>query len=224
MKNGILAPSILAADFANLGEDVKKISKAGAKWLHVDIMDGVFVPNISFGAAVGKSIKNYTDCFLDYHLMIVDPSRYINDFVDAGANNITIHYEACNHLHRSIYNIKEHGIMAGVALNPATPIHLLKDIIRDVDIVLLMSVNPGFGGQKFIENTYKKAYDLKDMIEQHSSSAIIEVDGGVNLENAAKLLKNGVDIFVAGSSVFSAENVYKRVQEFNEILEKKLTI
>jgi len=206
MPNHIIAPSILSANFAQLGTDIEMINKSEADWFHVDIMDGVFVPNISFGFPVMKSIQKLATKILDVHLMIVQPERYIQDFKDVGANILSVHYEACTHLHRTIFAIKEAGMKAGIAINPHTPIELLKDIIADTDLICMMSVNPGFGGQKFIEHTYNKCADLKNLIIQKSSHCLIEIDGGVNQITAPKLLKAGADVLVAGNYVFSSGN------------------
>ena len=206
MPNHIIAPSILSANFAQLGTDIEMINKSEADWFHVDVMDGVFVPNISFGFPVMKSLQKLATKTLDVHLMIVQPERYITDFKDVGANILSVHYEACTHLHRTIYAIKEAGMKAGVAINPHTPIELLKDIIADTDLVCMMSVNPGFGGQQFIENTYNKCADLKNLIIQKNSNCLIEIDGGVNEITAPKLLNAGANILVAGNYVFSSNN------------------
>jgi ribulose-phosphate 3-epimerase len=202
----IIAPSILSADFANIQRDTEMINQSEAHWFHVDIMDGVFVPNISFGFPVIKAVKKHAQKPLDVHLMIVDPDRFLNDFKQAGADILTVHLEACTHLHRTIAAIKELGMKAGVALNPHTPVHLLQDIIADIDLVCVMSVNPGFGGQKFIENTYHKVAALKDLIIQKNSPALIEIDGGVNQDNALKLIETGANVLVAGNFVFSSAN------------------
>jgi ribulose-phosphate 3-epimerase len=206
MSFPIIAPSILSADFANLGADVQMINNSNADWFHVDVMDGVFVPNISFGFPVMKAIKKQANKPLDVHLMIVQPERYVKDFADAGADILTVHYEASTHLHRTIYAIKEAGMKAGVALNPHSPISLLNDFINDIDLVCMMSVNPGFGGQKFIGNTYKKCATLKELILQNNSGCLIEIDGGVNDETAPKLINAGADVLVAGNFVFSSKN------------------
>lgn len=206
MSNQIIAPSILSANFAQLGIDIEMINKSDADWFHVDVMDGVFVPNISFGFPVIKALKKLATKTLDVHLMIVQPERYINDFKEAGANILSVHYEASTHLHRTIFAIKEAGMKAGVAINPHTPIELLKDVIADIDLVCMMSVNPGFGGQKFIENTYQKCSDLKNLIIQKNSTCLIEIDGGVNDVTAPKLLKAGANVLVAGNYVFSNSN------------------
>jgi ribulose-phosphate 3-epimerase len=202
----LVAPSILAADFANLERDVKMINSSEADWIHVDVMDGVFVPNISFGMPVIEAIKRHATKPLDVHLMIVQPERYIETFRKIGADVITVHIEACTHLHRTIQQIHATGAQAGVALNPHTPINSLYDIIGDIDLVCLMSVNPGFGGQKFIERTFSKVKVLKQMIQQVGSKAKIEIDGGVNSENAPQLMTAGADVLVAGNFVFSSPN------------------
>ncbi|MFN7329407.1 MAG: ribulose-phosphate 3-epimerase [Bacteroidota bacterium] len=200
----IIAPSILAADFANLQHEIEMINESDADWVHVDIMDGVFVPNISMGLPVVEAMNRHARKPLDVHLMIVNPERYVEAFFKAGAKVISVHMEACPHLHRNIQQIKALNIKAGVAVNPHTPIDLLKDIIADVDLVCLMSVNPGFGGQKFIENTYQKVKELRQLINQRQSSALIEIDGGVNEKNAKPLLDAGANVLVAGNFVFSA--------------------
>jgi len=206
MSKHLIAPSILSANFAQLGNDIEMINKSEADWFHVDIMDGVFVPNISFGFPVMKSLQKLATKTLDVHLMIVQPERYINDFKDTGANILSVHYEACTHLHRTIHAIKEAGMKAGVAINPHTSIDLLKDVIADIDLVCMMSVNPGFGGQKFIENTYQKCDVLKNLILQKNSQCFIEIDGGVNEITAPKLLAAGANVLVAGNYVFSSKN------------------
>ncbi len=208
----IIAPSILSADFGNLQRDVEMINSSKAQWFHVDIMDGVFVPNISFGFPVLKAIEKHAKKPLDVHLMIVEPDKYINDFKNAGAAVLTVHYEACTHLHRSLQAIKAAGMKAGVAINPHTPVELLHDILIDTDLVCMMSVNPGFGGQKFIENTYRKVRRLKEMIVTHKSGTLIEIDGGVDLLNYTKLLEAGADVLVAGNTVFSSENPTKTIE------------
>ena len=207
----LIAPSVLAADFANIQRDVEMINESEADWFHIDIMDGVFVPNISFGFPVMAAIKKYAKKPLDVHLMIVNPDQYIETFKKAGADVLTVHIEACPHLHRTIQAIKAAGMKAGVALNPHTPVDLLKDVISDLDLVCLMSVNPGFGGQKFIRNTFTKVQDLKKMISETDSKTLIEIDGGVGSDNAKLLVDCGADVLVAGSSVFSAENPVEAV-------------
>jgi ribulose-phosphate 3-epimerase len=202
----LIAPSLLSADFANLSEDIDMVNKSEADWFHLDVMDGVFVPNISFGFPVIKAIQRLAKKPLDVHLMIAEPDRYIDAFKDIGANILSVHYEACTHLHRTIQVIRNAGMKAGVAINPHTSVSLLKDIISDIDVVCMMSVNPGFGGQKFIENTYHKISELKELIISRNSSALIEIDGGVDLKNITKLIKTGADVFVAGNTVFSSEN------------------
>lgn len=202
----IIAPSILAADFGNLQRDIEMVNKSEADWFHLDIMDGVFVPNISYGMPVISVIKKHATKPLDVHLMIVQPERYISTFKKVGADILTVHYEACTHLHRTIQEIKAEKMLAGVSLNPHTPVSVLEDIIHDLDLVLIMSVNPGFGGQSFIENTYKKIVQLQKMIAEHKAKTIIEVDGGVNDINIRKLEEAGATAFVAGSFVFGAKN------------------
>ncbi len=200
--NRHIAPSILAADFTRLGEAVATINNSKASWLHCDIMDGVFVPNVSFGMPVLEAVHNISTKPLDVHLMIVEPERYIDRFCALGADVLTLHQEASRHLHRAVHQIKENGVKAGISLNPATPVSTLADIVQDLDLVLIMSVNPGFGGQKFIERSYQRIAELKELIEKTHSKALIEVDGGVNLENAASLFAAGADVLVAGTSVF----------------------
>jgi len=202
--NHLIAPSILAADFANLQRDIEMINSSDADWIHVDIMDGMFVPNISFGFPVVNAVKKHAKKPLDVHLMIVDPDRYLKNFRDAGADGMIVHYEVCPNLHRTIQHIKELGCRAAVALNPHTPVELLEDIISDLDQVLIMSVNPGFGAQRFIENTYKKLNDIKELSSKYNPGLYIEVDGGVDEHNARKLIEAGANVLVAGNSVFSA--------------------
>ena len=206
MKNTLIAPSVLAADFANLQRDIEMINNSEADWFHIDIMDGVFVPNISFGMPVLQAITKYTKKTVDVHLMIVDPDRYIKTFADLGANILSVHYEACPHLHRTLQAIKAEGMKAGVAINPHTNIDLLEDVINDIDMVCVMSVNPGFGGQSFIENTYSKIKRLKDLINRKGATTLIEIDGGVTNKNAVQLVEAGADILVAGNFVFKSEN------------------
>lgn len=212
-----IAPSILAADFANLQKEVEMLNASKADFIHVDIMDGVFVPNISFGIPVTEAIHKHATKPLDVHLMIVNPDNYLQAFRNAGAEIISVHYEACNHLHRSLQAIRNLGAKAGVAINPHTSINLLADVIQDIDLVCVMSVNPGFGGQKFIENTYDKVSRLKDLILSKGAKTLIEIDGGVNLQNAPKLMAAGADVFVAGSFVFSSANPIATIQELKAI-------
>lgn len=204
MIKPLIAPSLLAADFGNLQRDVEMVNASEADWHHIDIMDGVFVPNISYGMPVVKAIEKSATKPLDVHLMIVDPDRYIEEFAKLGAANLTVHYEACIHLHRTLQAIKAQGMKAGVALNPHTNVMLLEDTIQDIDVVLIMSVNPGFGGQSFIEHTYEKVTALKTLITKKNASTLIEIDGGVTTENAQKLVETGADVLVAGSFVFKS--------------------
>ena len=213
----ILAPSLLAADFGNLQQAIEMVNASEADWFHIDIMDGVFVPNISYGMPVLSVIQKHATKPLDVHLMIVDPDRYISTFAKLGSDILTVHYEACTHLHRTLQAIKAEGMKAGVALNPHTPVSVLEDIIQDVDVLLLMSVNPGFGGQSFIENTYKKLRQAKTLIEQAGASTLIEIDGGVSLKNAKALVEAGADALVAGSFVFNAANPTQTIADLKHI-------
>ena len=213
----ILAPSLLAADFGNLQQAIEMVNASEADWFHIDIMDGVFVPNISYGMPVLSVIQKHATKPLDVHLMIVDPDRYISTFAKLGSDILTVHYEACTHLHRTLQAIKAEGMKAGVALNPHTPVSVLEDIIQDVDVLLLMSVNPGFGGQSFIENTYKKVRQAKTLIEQTGASTLIEIDGGVSLKNAKALVEAGADALVAGSFVFNAANPTQTIADLKHI-------
>ena len=213
----IIAPSLLASDFLHLEKECQMLNESKADWFHLDVMDGRFVPNISFGMSVIKQLRKMTAKFFDVHLMIVEPEKYVEEFKDAGANSLTVHQEACPHLHRNIQQIKSLGMEAGVAINPATPVFLLQDIIRDVDIVLVMSVNPGFGGQSFIPHSLAKIAELKALIKNTASSAKIEVDGGISLDNAAEILKAGADILVAGSSIFKSENPLETIEKMKSL-------
>ena len=213
----ILSPSLLAADFGNLQQAIEMVNASEADWFHIDIMDGVFVPNISYGMPVLSVIQKHATKPLDVHLMIVEPDRYISTFVKLGSNILTVHYEACTHLHRTLQAIKAENMKAGVALNPHTPVALLEDIIQEVDVLLLMSVNPGFGGQSFIENTYKKVRQAKMLIEQAGASTLIEIDGGVSLKNAKALVEAGADALVAGSFVFNAANPTQTIADLKHI-------
>jgi ribulose-phosphate 3-epimerase len=212
----IIAPSILSADFLHLGKDIEMINTSEAQWIHIDVMDGVFVPNISYGIPILKAVRKVTSKILDVHLMIVQPERYFEAFRDAGADILTFHYEASVHLNRSVAQVKELGMKAGVVLNPHTPVNVLSEILPELDLVLIMSVNPGFGGQKFIENTYQKIKTLKQMIVSCGKSILIEVDGGVDLSNASKLVQSGADILVAGNTVFSSTDPKATISKLAE--------
>ncbi|RZK92502.1 MAG: ribulose-phosphate 3-epimerase [Pedobacter sp.] len=220
----IIAPSILSADFGNLQRDIEMINQSEADWFHVDVMDGVFVPNISFGFPVMAAVKKHATKPLDVHLMIVEPDKFIPEFAKAGADRITVHYEACTHLHRTIQLIKASGCKAGVALNPHTPVTLLQDVIEDLDLVLIMSVNPGFGGQAFIHNTYKKIQDLKRLVQGVNEELIIEVDGGVGLPNLASLIAAGANAFVAGNAIFADENPTEMISKMKSLITTGISI
>lgn len=213
----IIAPSILASDFANLQKEAEMLDKSSADWFHIDVMDGVFVPNISFGMPIIKAIRKFSKKPFDVHLMIVNPDNYISNFKNAGADILTVHYEACTHLHRTLQAIKKEGMKAGVAINPHTNVNVLEDTINDIDVVLVMSVNPGFGGQSFIENTYEKVKQLKQLITKKGANTLIEIDGGVTNANAKKLLDCGADALVAGSFVFSSENPINTIAELKNL-------
>ena len=214
----IIAPSMLACDFGNLYSEIEMVNNSEANWFHIDVMDGVFVPNISFGTPIMKVLKENAKKTLDVHLMIVNPDNYIENFAELGADILTVHYEACNHLHRTVQRIKDLKMKAGVAINPHTPISTLKSIIKDLDLVCVMSVNPGFGGQSFIESTYDKVKELKSLIKEQNSNAIIEIDGGVNSQNAKKLTDCGANALVAGSFVFKSENPSQTISELSSII------
>ena len=213
----LIAPSLLSSDFANLQSECEILNKSEADWFHIDVMDGVFVPNLTFGMPIIKAIKKFTTKPFDVHLMIVSPEKFIKDFANAGADILTVHYEACPHLHRTIQLIKEAGIKAGVSINPHTNINVLEDIIQDVDLILVMSVNPGFGGQSFIENTFNKVCALKELIKRKKSTALIEIDGGVTSENARKLIDCGADVLVAGSFVFKSKNPVDTIKQLKSV-------
>ncbi|WP_300437426.1 ribulose-phosphate 3-epimerase [Christiangramia sp.] len=217
MSKTLIAPSVLAADFANLQRDVEMINNSEADWFHIDIMDGVFVPNISYGMPVLKAITQHAKKTIDVHLMIIDPDRYIKEFAALGADILTVHYEACTHLHRTLQAIKNEGMKAGVAINPHTSVDLLKDIINDIDVVLIMSVNPGFGGQSFIENTFNKVQRLKEIISINNANTLIEIDGGVTDKNAGELSKAGADVLVAGSYVFKSDDQPNTIKNLKQI-------
>lgn len=212
----LISPSLLSADFGNLQRDIEMLNASECDWLHVDVMDGLFVPNISFGQPIVKHIKKHSKKPLDVHLMIMDPGRYVQSFREAGADILTVHYEACTHLDRTLHAIHDAGMQGGVVLNPSSPVNLLEDIVQECDLVLLMSVNPGFGGQKFIENTYNKVRQLKDLINRKNPRCLIEVDGGVNLQNAPLLFEAGADVLVAGNAVFKSDNPAQTIHQMKQ--------
>jgi ribulose-phosphate 3-epimerase len=217
MKNTLIAPSVLSADFANLQRDIEMINNSDAHWFHVDIMDGVFVPNISFGMPVLEAISRHAKKTIDVHLMIVNPDQYIKTFAQLGANNLTVHYEASTHLHRTLQAIRAEGMKAGVAINPHTNVNLLEDVITDIDLVCIMSVNPGFGGQSFIENTYSKIRNLKEIITRNNASTLIEIDGGVTDKNAVQLVEAGADVLVAGNYVFKSDSPVQTIASLKKL-------
>ena len=224
MRTHLIAPSLLAADFTKLAEEMEMVNRSEADWFHVDVMDGRFVPNITFGMLIVEAMHRLAEKPLDVHLMILEPEKYIGAFRDAGAHVITVHYEACPHLHRTVHQIKETGALAGVALNPHTPVSVLEDLIEDIDLVCLMSVNPGFGGQKFIYQTLPKTRQLRDLITVRNAPTLIEIDGGVGLHNAETLLQAGADVLVAGNSVFAApdpEATIRAMKAFNAVFDKE---
>ena len=212
----LISPSLLSADFGNLQRDIEMLNASECDWLHVDVMDGLFVPNISFGQPIVKHIKKHAQKPLDVHLMIMDPGRYVEDFKNAGADILTVHYEACTHLDRVLHSIHDHGMKGGVVLNPHTAVCLLEDIVQECDLVLLMSVNPGFGGQKFIENTYNKVRQLKELCVRKNPDCLIEVDGGVNLQNTPLLFEAGADVLVAGNAVFKSPDPQKTIHDMKQ--------
>jgi len=220
MSSKLIAPSVLAADFANLQQDIEMINSSDADWFHIDIMDGLFVPNISFGMPVLKAIAKHAKKTLDVHLMIMDPDRYIKTFANLGSDILTVHYEACKHLHRTLQAIKAEGMKAGVAINPHTNVNVLEDTINDIDVVCIMSVNPGFGGQSFIENTYDKVEKLKALISKKGANTLIEIDGGVTNKNAKQLTQAGADVLVAGSYVFNSKNPLETINDLKAIIDK----